>query len=63
VCIFYERLVTANPNIKSRQIIINRYLRNLHKNVTEAIKGTNINYCVLSDSIFLFIKGRSPFGV
>jgi hypothetical protein len=36
------------------QDIINRYISNLHKIIHKAIDNKNINYCVISDSVFLF---------
>jgi hypothetical protein len=50
--------LTANPEIINNQRIINRYIKNLHKYVFQAVENTNgkIQYCILSDSVFLFCE-------
>lgn len=48
--------LTANPDIKNNQEIISRYIKNLHKYIYQAIEQTNIKYCILSDSVFLYVE-------
>jgi len=48
--------LTANPDIKNNQEIICRYIKNLHKYIYQATVQTNIKYCILSDSVFLYVE-------
>jgi hypothetical protein len=50
--------LTANPDIKNNQKIISRYIKNLHKYIYQAIEKTDIKYCILSDSVFLYIENN-----
>ncbi|MFP3041057.1 hypothetical protein LQZ19_04445 [Treponema primitia] len=48
--------LTANPDKGKYQKIIYRYIKNLHKYISQAIEKTNIRYCILSDSVFLYVE-------
>lgn len=48
--------LTANPEIKNHKEIISRYIKSLHKYIFQAIEKTNIKYCILSDSVFLYVE-------
>jgi len=48
--------LTANPDIINNQKIICRYIKNLHKYIYQAIEKTNIKYCIISDSVFLYAE-------
>ena len=50
--------LTANPEIKKRQGIASRYVKNLHKYIKQSTENTNIKYCILSDSVFLFVENE-----
>jgi hypothetical protein len=46
--------LTKKSKEKYFQKIIDKYISNLHENIYNAIKNTNIRYSVMSDSVFLF---------
>jgi len=48
--------LTKNPEMKNRQKIILRYIKNLHKYIKQATENTRIRYCILSDSAFLYVE-------
>ncbi|MDR1949832.1 MAG: hypothetical protein LBQ38_10610, partial [Spirochaetaceae bacterium] len=48
--------LTANPDKNKYQKIILRYIKGLHKYISQAIEKTNIKYCILSDSVFLYAE-------